>query len=560
MISLLRICDLAIIDELEIELHPGLNILTGETGAGKSIIVGALDLLLGARASNDVIRTGAESATVEGVFSIRHLETLAILQDQAIADPDDVSTVVVRRVIARNGKNRIFINGNLVTATTLRDVTSRLVDMSSQHAQYALLDSSTHLDMVDRFGGCWGDREAFGGYFATYRRLQDELAALHKAEQQRAEREDFLRFQHDEIIAAKLKTGEEEELEADLVKLRNLERLRSGTSAVVGALDAERQSAVERLAFAEHRLRDLAAFDESLLPLLSRLESARIDISDIAFELSKYNATLDMDPRQLDTAEERLALIRKLKRKYGATVAEIIEKGRSIADELERFGTAETKIASLEKEIGVLYHELTQRASQLSSIRRQCSDRLDAAVTAELSSLAMQRCAFQTEISSLDPKHRATFGPTGHDRVEFLVRTNLGEGFLPLAKSASGGELSRILLALKAILLVADPVETSIFDEVDTGVSGAVAEMIARKLKLAAGQRQVLCITHLPQVAAFADHHLKVQKAVIDERTVTRVSILTPDERLEEIARMLGGLTVTDKARDHAREMLKNAG
>lgn len=559
MLATLRIRSFAIIDELEIELRSGLNVLTGETGAGKSIVVGALDLLLGGRATADVVRQGASEASVEGYFRLEDERPRQALSALDLADPDDPAVLLIRRVVSRSGKNRIHVNGNLATSAMLRDLTRHLVDLSSQHAQYALLDPSGHLDVLDRFGANGELREAYTAAFTELRSLESERAELRRAERGRAEREDFLRFQHQELSEAALRPGEDDELEAERGRLANAERLRQGASAVLDALDGGRSNAVVGLVAAERALRDLVAMDGSLAALRARVESARIEVEDVVFETRRYVGTVDGDPGRLSTVEDRLDLIKRLKRKYGATIDEILLKMEEIGVELDRFESAEERIAELDRAIAGARSRAVQRGDALSTARRSAAVRLSHLVEDELRSLAMGRCRVRPAVEPAGATPEASLGSTGMDSVELLVATNVGEPFRPLARSASGGELSRILLALKGVLLSSDPVPTSIFDEVDAGVGGAVAEILGRKLKKASLGRQVLCITHLPQVAAYADHHLRVEKHDVDGRTVTSVTPLDTADRSDEVARMLGGLTITRRTQEHAQEMLRLA-
>ena len=558
MLSSLRIDSLAIIDHLEINLVEGLNVLTGETGAGKSIIVGALDLILGGRATADVVRQGAEEATVEGLFRLRGEAPREALRALDLAD-DDPSVMLVRRVVSRAGRNRIYINGNLATASMLRDVTRSLVDLSSQHAQYALLDPANHLDILDRFGGLIEQRDAYTAVFAGMRALEAERDALRKAERQRLEREDFLRFQLGELNEAALRPGEDAELDAERKRLANAEKLREGAGSVVGALDGGRSSAISLICAAEASLKGLGGLDGALAPLQGRLESARIEIEDLVFEMRRYASSIDGDPNRLAFVEERSDLIRRMKRKYGATVDDILARQAEIVEELDRFASAEERLEQLEKQLSSKRAELLGLGRALSTARAEASGHLSRLVEQELESLAMGRSRLRLALDTAGGDGQPAFTATGLDRVELMVATNVGEPYKPIARCASGGELSRILLALKGVLLVSDPVYTSIFDEVDAGVGGAVAEILGRKLKLASRDRQVLCITHLPQVAAFADQHLRVEKREQEGRTVTHVAGLSSEARELEVARMLGGLTITERTREHAREMIRNA-
>lgn len=564
VLASLRIRDLAIIDGLEISLRAGLNVLTGETGAGKSIIVGALDLLLGARASGDVVRNGAEQAVVEGLFTSVDEECQSRLRALDLLDLDELGTVVIRRIVSAQGRSRAYVNGSLVNLSTLRDLTEPLVDMTSQHAQYALLRASTHLDMLDRFAGCWPEREAYGVLWADYQIRLQERSDLRRAERDRLEREDFLAFQSEELRVAALQPDEDDAIEIELRRLRNATKLRAGVDASDAFMTGDR-GAGPALMRAERAIESLALLEPSLQPLVERVSSLRIEVDDVSFELSRFVAEIDSDPGRLEELEERAALIRGLLRKYGPTVADALQRQRDIAAEQAQLAGADERLAVLDAEIDALHSKLLSAGRALSGLRRAAASRLAHSVQSELAALAMPaaRLLVRFRDESADGADAADganrLGPCGLDRVEFEVATNAGEPLKPLSKSASGGELSRVLLAIKSVLLASDPVATSVFDEVDTGVGGAVAEIIGRKLALASTERQVLCITHLPQIAAFANHHLEVRKQLVDERTVTRVRGLDDSERLAEIARMLGGVEITDRTRAHASEMLRTA-
>ena len=551
MIERLGIENFALIDRVTIDLNPGLNALTGETGAGKSIILGALDLLLGARASTEIIRAGADSAQVEGLFVLPDGPAREALKELDLAE-DDPGVMLVRRTVPVTGRGRITINGRMATSSMLRSVTRHLVDMSSQHAHYALLDAKQHRNQLDRFGGLVPQRDAFQRDYLAMQALLRERDALIAAERDRLEREDFLRFQLDEIDSAEPQSEEDTALETEVKRLRNAEKLQGGITLAEQALSGNPRAAAGLVARAESELRGLVDHDEELSPLLVRIESVRLELEDISYDLAQHGRQIVHNPRRLQEADDRLTLLRRLLRKYGPTLDDVLERAAGMRDELERFASAEQRIVELTAEIGSQREALLTLGRALSKKRRAAGKRLAKSVEKELAALAMQRCALRVALESRDDH----LGPQGIDHVEFELAPNPGEGFLPLAKCASGGELSRILLALKAVMIQRDPVSSSIFDEVDAGVGGGIAEVIGQKLKSASAERQVLCITHLPQIAAYADHHLHVIKATEAGRTTTSVRHLVGEERLLEIARMLGGLELTEATREHAEEML----
>jgi len=551
VIERLGIENFALIDRVTIDLSPGLNALTGETGAGKSIILGALDLLLGARASTDIIRAGSDSARVEGLFILPEGPARKALEELDLTE-EDPAVMLVRRTVPESGRGRITINGQMATNSMLKSVTRHLVDMSSQHAHYALLDAHQHLLQLDRFGGLEGARSAFQDEYQTMLTLIAEREALIAAERERLEREDFLRFQLEEIETAEPQPEEDAALELEVKRLQHAEKLQAGISQAEQVLSGTASAAAGLTARAENEIRVLTGLDEALNPLLARVESARLELEDISYELAQHGRHIVHNPRRLQDADDRLALLRKLLRKHGPELTDVLRRAQDMRDELERFASAEQRIETLAGEIAERRDALLEKGRKLSKKRRTTGKRLAKAVEAELTELAMQRCALRVAQITREEN----LGPNGIDHIEFELAPNPGEGFLSLAKCASGGELSRILLALKAVMIKSDPVSSSIFDEVDAGVGGGVAEVIGQKLKLASAERQVLCITHLPQIAAYADHHLHVIKITEDGRTTTSVQHLTGEERLLEIARMLGGIELTETTREHAEEML----
>jgi DNA repair protein RecN (Recombination protein N) len=549
----LSIHDLAIIEDTTLELSSGLNVLTGETGAGKSIIIEALSLVLGDRAEVDLVRRGKERAEVEATFQLAgDSPTLERLQALDLVDRDDPESLIVRRIVAP-GKGRAYINGRTVTVSTLAEVTRGLVDVSSQHQHTQLLDPSTHLEILDRFGGLTVQRET---YQAAWRRVEEvrrRLSELSRREVERQNRESFVRFQLSEIAEVDPKDGEEQDLEQERVKLSHGDRLMSGAHEVAGLIGvtAGHGSASERLSAAQRQLDKLKAYDAVLVPLGERLESARIELMDIAAEVKAYADGIDVDPRRLDDVQSRLDAMRRLKKKHGGTIEAVIEARKAFETELSGFESLEIDIKEAERDLSRKMAEVIELGRQLSAARSAASATLEERVAGELMSLAMGGAAirFAFELAEMP-------GPEGFERGEIHIQTNRGEGFLPLHRSASGGELARVLLALKRALMHVDPVETCIFDEVDSGTGGAVGDMIGKKLEEIGAERQVLCITHLPQIAARGATHLKVMKTASGERTLTEVTRLTGEARVEEIARMLGGVEITKTTREHARELV----
>lgn len=565
MLSSLTIKDFAIIDRVTLELGPGLTVITGETGAGKSILIDALNLVLGGRASAEVIRTGADAATVEALFELDEAASQELRARLAAAGVDDAETaaqLVVRRVVSRSGRHRVYLNDALVTLSTLAEVAGGLVDISGQHEHYSLLRPEFHLELLDRMGGLAGERAAVATAHGVVADLDDQLARLREAAQKRGEREGYLSFQLQELTAANLQDpAEEDTLEQERIVLRNAEKLRGTARQAENALYAGDGAATEGLARAARAIRELAALDPSLGPVADDLETASALAEDSARALSAYARRVHADPERLEQIEERLALFAKLRRKHGATLAEIIARRDAIATELALVAGAEESAAQLETARDKAAVALAHAARALTEARRKAAASLCKSIQAELADLGMGRAVLEVRLTPLgagaglraDGRHVSA---RGAEKVEFLMSANPGEAPGPLSRIASGGELSRFMLAVKRVIAARDPVGTYVFDEVDSGVGGPTAEAIGRKLGEVSAERQALCITHLPQIAAFGRTHLHVEKHVEDGRTVSKVRLLEGDDRVHEVARMLGGTKVGEATLRLAREML----
>ncbi len=555
MLVTLGIQDLAIIEDTTLELAEGLNVLTGETGAGKSIIIEALSLVLGDRAEVDLIRRGRDRAEVEAVFRLGPTSPLrARLAENDLGGRDEPDLLVVRRVVAPGGKGRAYVNGRVVTVSMLAELTRGLIDVSSQHQHTELLDPARHLEILDRFGGLLAQREAFARAFSGVEAARRTLSELRRKDAERARREDFVRFQLAEIDEVDPQADEDEALEAERQKLAHADRLVSGANEVAGFLGQSSGAALERMQQALRLLDRLRGFDPALTPLSERLTTARIEVDDIAHELRAYASGVALDPRRLDKVSERLEALKRLKKKHGGDLAEVLRARDALRAESEAFGSIEIEIVEAERALHTLTEAALAEARRLSDARRRAQGELERRVGDELQSLAMGGAAIRFVLTPRD-----ALGPEGLEGGELFIQTNRGEGFSPLVKTASGGELSRVLLALKRVLMHVDPVETAIFDEVDAGTGGAVGDMIGKKLHEIAAERQVLCITHLAQIASRGTTHLKVDKIAENDRTVTRVTRLDAPGREREIARMLGGVEITRTTLQHARELLARA-
>lgn len=544
----LSIRNLAIIDTLHVPFQPGLTILTGETGAGKSIIIDAVNLIMGGRASADLIRTGADEATVEAVFALPEGAPLAARLAEAGIECD--GELLVKRVISRSGRNRVFVGGGLSTLAILADIARELINIYGQHESQTLLRTDNHLTLLDGFGGLLSLREAYMAVYGDYRGTLDRIRTLEEGEREAARRLDLLSFQGGEIREAALRPGEDEDLERERGLLAHGEKLLCTSQEAYAALYGDDGAVLDRLAEVKVKVAAIAGIDESLAPLLESLAGAAAQLEDAAITLRDYASRVEADPARLDQVEERLDLIRRLKKKYAPTLEEIIAYGQEADREIDSLANRERTRGELDAALQTLRKELAVKGAELSAKRRAAATELKKAMEREIHQLAMKHALFEVTFEEF-PEPRAT----GLERAEFLFSPNPGEEPKPLSKIASGGELSRLMLALKQIHPESD-VPTLVFDEVDTGIGGATSALVGEKLKRVSRGQQVLCITHLPQVAAFADHHYQVEKRVEGGRTATAVTPLQGEARVAEMARMLGGVTITDRTLEHAREMI----
>ena len=551
MLTDLSIRNIAIIDALHLSFREGLTVLTGETGAGKSIIIDAVGLIMGARANSDLIRTGHDEATVEAIFDISLLPR--IRQQLEEAGLEAGSELLVKRSISRSGKNRIFINGGMATLTLLTDISRRLINIYGQHESQTLLRPENHLVLLDAFAGSTALRQEFAAICGQLHAVREHLDRLDHEEREAARRLDLLAFQSDEIGLAELQAGEEEELEERRQVLAGAERLGTTSAEAFERLYGGDGALLGQLRRIAASITDLGAIDHRLSMVAATLDSAYLQLEDAAISLRDYASRIEADPVALQQADDRLDRIGRLKKKYGATIGEILSYKRDIDAELEQLRGREQDRAELDAERERLTLEVRRAGAELTSRRTKAAAALKKALEAEAHQVAMKHAVFEISLEPLaEPR------TTGFERIEFLFSPNPGEPPRPLARIASGGELSRLMLAVKQVLPESD-VPTLVFDEVDSGIGGATSELVGRKLKNVAGRQQVLCITHLPQVAVFANQHLRVEKRVADGRTSTGVELLAEVERTREVARMLAGATITESALSHAAEMLAAA-
>lgn len=566
VLTLLRVRNFAIIDELEVEFGPGLNVVTGETGAGKSILVAALQLVLGAKGRPEVVRTGAKQAEVEALFDLRADPSLrSRLAAIGLEEEAEAGELVVRRVIAAGGRTRAYVNGRLTPAAQLVAIAAGLADISSQHEHHTLADSHTHLDYLDAFGELETERERVAEAHAALSRARDALAGLRGAERERLDREDLLRFQLGEIDELAPTPGEVEDLGAERERLRHAHQLAVAAGGGEDALYARDGSLTEELARVAQRVREAAGIDERLAPMASQLEESLSALEDVASDLGRYARDVRVDPQRLQEVEDRLDRLGRLMRKYGRTLEAVLAHREEAARELEALEHHEEHLAELEAARDRALAAAAKVARSLSRKRHASADLLARGISAELESLGMGGARVVVELARLDARgdgpeiDGARLSASGIDRAEFLIAPNKGEKARPLSKVASGGELSRAMLAIKRVLAGLGPAGLYVFDEVDTGVGGAVAEVIGRKLVEVAAHHQVLCITHLPQIAIYGQPHFHVEKRVDGERTYSTIRRLSDAERVEEVARMVGGVTITRRTRAAAAEMLQQA-
>ncbi len=564
MLTELTIHDLAIIDELHLQLDPGFNVLTGETGAGKSIIIDAVSLLLGGKADAEIVRTGAERTQVEGVFHLNQ-ETRALIEPTLAEnglESDEPDTLTLAREVRKNGRSVCRVNGRAVALGVLRDIGQYLVDIHGQSEHLSLLRVKEHINLLDRYADLWDKRLEFGRVVAQLREVRHELDALLRDEREMARRVDLLQFQIEEINSAKLKPGEDVTLEQERTRLANAEQLAALADEVYQALyegNGETPAALDALAQATKALTGLVKIDPTLSEHVQTAESAAAQLDDLARTIRAYRERIEFSPKRLEYVEDRLDTIKQLKRKYGNTIEEVLAFAQNAAAQLDGITHASERIEELRRQEDQLLRQIGNLGRELSDARRAAAGRLAAGIEAELNDLRMAGARFGVDIQwtpdetgAFVGEGRYAFDSTGLDKVEFLVAPNVGEGLKPLAKIASGGETSRLMLALKAVLARADQTPTLIFDEIDQGIGGRVGAVVGRKLweltaererRAAAGaarSRQVICITHLPQLAGYGDTHFRVEKGAAEGRTLTHVQALDEKARVQELAQMLG--------------------
>ncbi len=552
MLQELDIESYAVADRLRVRFHAGLNLLTGETGSGKSIVVDSLALLFGARADAGVIRAGAKRARISGIFDPPPGDAFrAWLEARGFAADDEL---IVERQILASSKSRAYVNGSPATLAALKELAGRLGDIHGQHEQQMLFSPREQMKMLDGFAGTAAAARGVAEAYRAYRKLEAQIRELKAGEQERLRRLDLLRFQAGEIGRAELQPSEDEALQRERSLLLNLSRLRESCAAAYHALYEADAAAAAQLKAAAGQLEAVGALDESLANFAAGLETARAAVEDTAFEIRNYIDRLEAQPERQEEIEERLALIEKLKRKYGPTLDEVARYGEKAGKELEELEAGEAAPAALDERLREAGEAYRGQAAALGRRRREAAEKLEAGVERELADLAMEKARFAVGFEPLED-----WSADGLERIVFLFSANPGQAQRPLHRAASGGELSRVALALKTCLTGAgggaEAGRTLVFDEVDSGVGGRVAEAVGKRLKKLSAGSQVLCVTHLPQIAGFADAHFHVAKTEERQQTFASVSELSGNRRIEELARMLSGAEVTEAALANARQL-----
>jgi len=555
MLEHLHIKNVALIRESEISFGEGLNILTGETGAGKSMVIDSLQFALGGRAGKDFLRHGEKMASVEALFAVQSSALQEKLEESGI-EPEEDGSVLITRTLSETGKSVCRVNGSTVTVSMLKEIAEDLIDIYGQHEHQSLLNPSRHIRLLDRFCGA-GFGDAMEEYKKSYHALKEidrQLDALMGDESRREQRMDILSFQKEEIEQAALQIGEEEELAEQKKRLGSMEKLMRLTGESLSLLydGSDRiPSACDQLGDALQKLQEAAEYDQALQPFADALADAYASVEDTARELKREADKQENDPVLLEEIEERLQVIYKLKRKYGGTVEAVLAFYDKAAEELDFLANSNEKVVELLNEKERVQKKLTAYGETLTARRKDTAEQVADQIETALRDMEMKDAKFHIQIDE-----KTDWTADGKDKVEFLISANAGESLKPLAKIASGGEMSRVMLALKTVLVDADDIGTFIFDEIDTGVSGRTARKVGEKMRFLGGKRQILCITHLPQIAAMADTHFLIEKETADGQTITRVTPLTEEGSVTEVARLMGGSDVTEITLAAARELI----
>lgn len=565
MLTLLNISNVALIDDLRVEFDRGLNLLTGETGSGKSIIVDTLGVLIGGRFTSDLIKTGASRAFIEGLFSVAPNPEMEQLLEAAGIELDnhEGSEIIIRRELSASGRNKIFINHQLSAHALLRDLRPFIVDIHGQGEQQTLFNPDSHLELLDAYAGLAPLRQEIAARFKRWSSLKRELDEHRRDEAEKFQLIDILRFQIDELERARLTAGEDERLEEERRRLTNIEKLTTLCAESFGLTYEDNDSAIARIRQAARRVGELAEFESSFRGYIEGLESARTLLEDLAFTLRDFSNGLEFSPERLEEVDNRLAEISRLRRKYGGSIESALEHLARAQDRLRHIERSDEREKELRAELAAARKDYLDTARRLRQKRANAAKEFEGEVERNLAEVALESARFEVQITSAtddelgDEEAARNFTARGIDRAEFYFSANVGETVRPLAKVASGGEASRLMLVLKTTASASEFPRTIVFDEIDTGIGGRVSEAVGAKLKKLSKTNQVLCVTHQPQIARFADAHLQVRKEVVANRTEVSIERLDRRGRVEEIARMLTGAEITETARRHARELLK---
>jgi len=567
MLAFLKVKNIALIDEIEIEFGPGLNLLTGETGSGKSIIIDSLGALAGDRVSSDLIKEGEQSAQIEGIFSIKINPKFRLICDPSGIELDDQTEVnlIVRRQLSLTGKNRIFVNNQLVTNTFLKNIGRFLVDIHGQGEHAALFDAAEHLEMFDEYANLNERRQTGADAYGNWSATRAELSTLENDQADKLQLLDILRFQVDEVKKANLQIGEDETLEEEKRRLNNIEKLSTLSDDTYALLYDNTESTMATLEKAARKIDELAEYESRFHGHKDSIMSAQAILEDLAITVRDFRNRLEFSPERLDGIEDRLAEISRLTRKYGGSTEAVLAHLKESEERLENIETAEFREEELRKKLQYARTEYLETATRLHDARVSAARKFEKAVENDLKAVALEKARFEVRIDAPGEAERQDnisdkrFTARGFDRVEFFFSANPGESPKPLATVASGGEASRLMLILKTVAKTKDDEKTAVFDEIDAGVGGRVAESIGLKLKKLAQNHQVLCVTHQPQIASKADRHFLIEKDITMNRTTIAVRELNKQQQVEEVARMLAGEKITEAARANAREMLKTA-
>ena len=567
MLGWLKIKNIALIDELEIEFFNGLNLLTGETGSGKSIIVDSLGALAGERISSDLVKEGETQARIEGLFNIFSNDNLRLILDEGGIESDiaEEIEIIVRRELSASGKNRTFINNQLVTQSFLKKIGSHLVDIHGQGEQATLFNPATHLEMLDEYAKLKNLRGNLAEAYRELAAIQKEIDNLQADEAQKLQLLDILQFQVEEISKANLQTGEDEKLEEEKRRLNNVEKLSTLSDESFSMLYENEEAIVTALEKVSKKIADLSEYETSFREYAEGLETAKAVLEDLAMQVRDFRNTLEFSPERLEEIENRLAEISRLKRKYGGSLETVFSHLADSSERLKNIESFEERKEELKKKLAKAKKDYLILAWEIHETRIKAAKKFEREVEANLKAVALEKARFEvrilapTENDLQSETSDARLTTKGFDQIEFYFSANVGESVKPIAKVASGGEASRLMLILKTTAKLTENPRTAVFDEIDTGIGGRVAEAVGLKLRELSKTYQVLCVTHQPQAAALADHHFLVEKETVKKRTEIRIRELKQNEKVEELARMLTGAQITETARKHAKEMLKAA-